>query len=629
MNLAQLLRMDDGGPRIVRIDDVPALGYLDANARQAFWARLGLMPMLEKLSRVLADLDLSRVNNREDDVTRALLCEVSEPARSQAAAQLARGNAVIHPTPILLAIKEVIEAAEIDGESVSSADELLAIILSIAWDTHEISMPTSAAGFDNTLGEITLNRIAQAQLVFPEPFELLSTATQGTWCRAWSDRTAMKVKRSLADSPAEQWAQIMGVELDDFLALGWLFYNLWRQQGFTRIHPDFFAQNAVPRGAVDFLVEHCSLPVSALRSLLRQERAESASLWTRYKLQQFPFVRLDDGTLVPIRFQFVIQRFFGDHLYLESEDILRRIDKQKADYYAEAMRNIFEERVGEVLQRICTYDSSGNTALIYEHQMMRAWRTSKKSSRKICDFVLFRDHGCVLVDANMRNLPQAFAEGSGTFESLQKEIEQRFTTTKFKQLFSTIDLLLTRGWNKLQMAVTGRTRFVPLVVVPDAGMPSDITTENAVFVKGMPLVKKYNDNPNYSRVLVPAIISWRDLLMLDGLAEKGVDIFITLKRWREIDPRGRFGRDRIPLPLREYIDQNHPGSVMSQQEQKRGWDLFERLRDHIAKRAIESADPSVRDSLSHFIAEQRSQQPTWENRGEFETESGRAVRIRE
>lgn len=52
--------------------------------------------------------------------------------------------------------------------------------------------------------------------------------------------------------------------------------------------------------------------------------------------------------------------------------------------------------------------------------------------------------------------------------------------------------------------------------------------KNAVFVKGMALVQKYNNNLNFYRVHVPAILCWRDLLILDGLAEKGVDIFLVL-----------------------------------------------------------------------------------------------------
>ena len=378
------------------------------------------------------------MQSSDDSVVHAFLSGVREPARSQASAHLARGNAVLHPIPLFVTIKEIIEHADANGDRPVSDDELLAIFLSIATEAHEAAMPSQDAGFDQALAEMTVNRVAQASLLFPVPVELLATTTVSTWHREWSARTSSKSTRDLAEGPAAQWAEITGVELEDFLSLGWLFYNLWRHEGFSRIGADFFTAAAVRPAAVDFLLAHCSLTVDEFRILLSQDRKDDASLWTRYKLQQFPFVRLDDDTLLPIRFQFVIQRIFGDHLYLESEALLREHNSKKADHYAEAMRNIFEERVGEVLDRICSYDRSGETILVAEEQMKLAWRTSKSRIPKICDFALFRGHGCILVDANMRNLPQPFAEGAGTFESLQNEIDQRFATTKFRQLLSTV-----------------------------------------------------------------------------------------------------------------------------------------------------------------------------------------------
>ncbi|MBY4039154.1 hypothetical protein HQO38_18840 [Rhodococcus fascians] len=626
MNIESMLRVDDGSPHVVRSGDVPALRYLDVSARGELWQRVGLVATLEWLSRLFADLDLSRTTNSDDDVVLAFLSDVSEPARSQTAQMLAQGHAVLHPVPLFLAIKEVVVSADADCELKPDSDELLAAFLSLSAEAHEAAMPTAGAGFDQTLAEMTMNRVTQAALLHPEPLEFLSASTEGTWFRGWSDRTAAKTKRDLAAHPAAQWAEITEVELDDFLSLGWLFYNLWKHEGFTRIDRDFFVRHTVAPEAVDFLFDHCTISLAELRDQLTMERSTGASLWTRYKLQQTPFVRMDDGTLLPIRFQFVVQRIFGDHLYLETEHMLRSVDKKKADHYAEAMRNIFEERVGEVLLRICDYDASGETVLIQEDEMKRSWRTSKSTLPKICDFALFRGHGCILVDANLRLLPRPFAEGQATIESLEQEIEKRFTTTKFRQLLSTVELFMNRGWNKLRTAVTSRTRYLPIVVVPDAGVPSEITMENAVFTRAFELVRKYNENLNYFKVHVPAILTWRDLLMLDGLAERGVDIFAELKRWRNIHPLGVDGRESLPVPLRDFLESRQLSPPLSQAEHRRGWDLFEHLRNHVEQRAIEAAPPPIRDHLRRQSAERRSQMPTFESRHEFIELNGRAVR---
>lgn len=622
MNLDDFLRYD-AGPRIAGIADIPALAVMDPLARRDRWARSSLAPTLERVSRLIADLDLSAITSRDDAVTLSFLGGVTAEARSQALAQLHSGNVVLHPLPLLLAAKEIIEYAdatsEITDTEVVSDDELLAMLLTIAAEANEASTPSRGVDFDTALAKMTVDRVAQASLLFSDPLEFLTTSTASTWQRSWSTRTASKTLTDLAESPKSQWQRITGVALDDFLSLGWLFYNLWRNENFTRVDARFFSELKIPPKAVEFLIEHCTLPLADMRELLARQRGSGASLWTRYKLQQYPFVRLDDGTLLPVRFQFVIQRIFGDHLYLESQALLRQHDPKQADHYAAAMRDIFEERVGEVLARICTYDTSGATVLVEEKAMKQAWRSNKSKVPQICDFALFRSHGCVLVDANMRNLPQPFSEGSGTFETLQDEIRTRFTTTKFGQLISTVDLFQDRGWNKLTTKVTARTQFVPLVVVPDAGIPSDITTENLIYTHAAPAVHRFNDNPNFYRVYVPSIVTWRDLLMLDGLAERGVDIIGLLKRWRNIDPLGaQFGREPLPVPLREYVDRQHPGkAALSQAEHRRGFDFFEHLRDHVSRRTLEATPVQQRATLAAFIDQQRAQRPTWENRHRF------------
>ncbi|MGW5268387.1 hypothetical protein ACWEQ4_07060 [Rhodococcus sp. NPDC003994] len=618
--------MEDGSPRIVRSDDVSALPRMGTAERTRLWQQVGLVPTLERLSRMFADLDLSQVTGTDDDVTRAFLADVSEPARTQAATMLAHGHVILHPIPLFLAIKEVIIDANADGDTEPSSDDLLAALLSLSTEAHQASIPAPDISFDDSLEQMTMNRVTQAAFLFPQPLEFLSGAAERVWYGDWSARTAAKSRRSLAVSPAKQWTEITGLELDDFLSLGWIFYNLWRHEGFSYISRELLAQYHVPPNALDFLFEHCTVRVEELRSHLTSERDVGASLWTRYRLQQTPLVLLDDGKLLPIRFQFVLQRIFGDHLFLESQHILRMKDAKRADHYADAMRDLFEERVGEVLRRICDFDSSDKTVLVEEDEMKRNWRTSKSKLPKICDFAMFRGHTCILVDANMRLLPQALAEGEASMESLHQEIEGRFKETKYRQLLSTVDLFMNKGWNRIRATMTGRTQFIPIVVVPDAGIPSDIATENAIFITGLSLVQKYNVNPNYYTVHAPAILTWRDLLKLEGLAERGVDIFLELKRWRNIHPLGLDGREPLPVTLGEFLDRRHRVVPMSQAEHHRGWDFFERLRAHVAGQAVAAVPEQLRSRFAAQLAQQQDLLPTFENRHEFVEQDGRAVR---
>lgn len=216
-----------------------------------------------------------------------------------------------------------------NGDDAPTHDELLAAFLSLSAEAHEAAMPTDPTQVGRTIGEMTLNRLMQASLLHPDPLELVAGTAYATWHRGWSERTSAKSLSDLAAGPSEQWTEVMGVELDDFLALGWLFYNLWKHERMTRFDPDFFERNRLPAKPLKFLVDHCSISLGELRDALQHQRDDKASLWTRYQMQQHPFVRLDDGTLIPIRFQFVIQRIFGDHLFLESAFTLRGEDKRR------------------------------------------------------------------------------------------------------------------------------------------------------------------------------------------------------------------------------------------------------------------------------------------------------------
>ena len=62
----------------------------------------------------------------------------------------------------------------------------------------------------------------------------------------------------------------------------------------------------------------------------------------RYTLQEFPFLRLDDGSVLMLRLQYATQRMFGDLLYLKVHDALKVSDPKRADRFKNAMNAIFD-----------------------------------------------------------------------------------------------------------------------------------------------------------------------------------------------------------------------------------------------------------------------------------------------
>jgi hypothetical protein len=163
----------------------------------------------------------------------------------------------------------------------------------------------------------------------------------------------------------------------------------------------------------------------------------------------------------------------------------------------------------------------------------------------MCDWVLSSGRLVVAVDANNRVLHQPFAERTGTVEELRTDIGHNLIgdvpdsgTTKFGQLASAIGLLRDRGGLPGRFGVTDQTLYIPLVAVPDAGLPYTEFVDYEVVSRARQVPGLQTRN-----VLPPAIIALLELHMLHGIAEfynrSPVEI---LAMWRQAVAAG-------PLPI--------------------------------------------------------------------------------
>ena len=201
---------------------------------------------------------------------------------------------------------------------------------------------------------------------------------------------------------------------------------------------------------IDAFVETCTLSLDELRQRLSDERMSDASTpWMRYVLQEFPFVEMADGSFVMLRLQYMVQRMFGDLLYLKVYDIIKAADTGGADRFKNGMNSIFEYRVGQALRRIASHEVRfGDVDIIQEGQLKTAWQNRRGEHPKICDFVYLQDNFAVLIDANNRNIPKKFADRAAAGEDLQSEIQNMFAASKFEQLISTAREFIRRGWDR-------------------------------------------------------------------------------------------------------------------------------------------------------------------------------------
>ena len=100
-----------------------------------------------------------------------------------------------------------------------------------------------------------------------------------------------------------------------------------------------------------------------------------------------------------------------------------------------------------------------------------------------------------------------------TFDEYAADIDKIYVEGKFEQLLSTIDLAKKHGgWDG--EVVDGDTNFVPLVVMPDTGVPTGIITNFDIIERGRKLFEHLQPH-----VYPAGLITVSDVQLLEGMAD--------------------------------------------------------------------------------------------------------------
>jgi len=145
--------------------------------------------------------------------------------------------------------------------------------------------------------------------------------------------------------------------------------------------------------------------------------------------------------------------------------------------------------------------------------MQAAWTEKKGNLPSVCDWAMFADTHCIVVDATNHPVKAGIAQGLSTWEDYSADIEKIFTGKKFGQLVNTIDQLRARGkWGN--HVIDADIDFIPLVVVPDAGLPSDPLVQADLMHRSRPIFQHLQPH-----VFPPGVVQLSDLQLLEGLAD--------------------------------------------------------------------------------------------------------------
>ena len=325
------------------------------------------------------------------------------------------------------------------------------------------------------------DEVASSLFNLPLKLEIVLSNTDDLWFTAWPSRSKTS---GLGATPAEAFKIATGIDLLDVMRLGHRIIKRSTAQRQIRFTRDELIADGATEAAIDYLFANMALPLDNFKVKLQADRDAGAIGHRRYTLTQFPFLAVDDNTFVMLRHQWALDRLCGGQLYFEAWFNLSTQSGMLGHRFKTAMNDAFENFAGGICTawstraRICEL-------IVDEPDMQTAWKEQKGKKPSVCDWMLFGEDHCVMIDATNHAVKADAAQALATWDEYSADIEKIFTEGKFEQLLSTIGYVQKYGgWGDEK--VDTKTMFAPLVVVPDVGVPPRATDTVRHRAPGLP-----------------------------------------------------------------------------------------------------------------------------------------------
>jgi hypothetical protein len=471
----------------------------DARRRELL-ADVNLFDALETVARLQARWDVAYTTTQRPDVVEAdfLKLGTGEASRRARKRVVTHRDMLVSPRATAQLQREIIEYASTDEAAPPiNLNTLVHMLLSITSEQNmhdgefarDVPTGAEAAKIERVVPKMGLeetheyakpliaDEIASSLFNLPLKYEIVLSNSYDLWFTPWAPRSKTT---GLGATPAEAFKIATGVDLLDVMRLGARIVKrstARRQVRFTR---DELLAHGAARTAIEYLFANMALPLDDYKVELQGDREKGAIGHQRYTLTRFPFLALDDDTFVMLRHQWALDRLCGGQLYFEAWDSLN--SKALRERFKTAMSDAFEQFVGAILHRI--FDKSPHLRqIVDEPEMQAAWEEKKGQPPSVCDWMLFGEGHCILIDATNHAVKEKAAQGLATWDECSADMELIFTEGKFGQLLSTIGLVKQHsGWGNEK--VDTKTMFTPLVVVPDAGVVNGLLTQFDINLRG-------------------------------------------------------------------------------------------------------------------------------------------------
>lgn len=504
---------------------------LTENQRRELLAGADLYNAVETVARLQGRWDVAFTTTQRPDIIEAeFLAGGNGDACKRARKRVTQHHdLLVSPRATAQLQREIIENASTD-ESAPPIDRntLVHILLSITSEQNgsdefagDVPTPDEIAKLEREVPKMGMeemleyakklipDEVASNLFNMPTKYEMLLSNTYDLWFAPWAEKSKTT---GLGDTPAEAFQIGTGVELLDLLRLGHRIVKRSIDEHQVRFTRDELIADGVSEAAIDYLVKHMSLPLDKYQDALKADREAGDIAHQRFTFTRYPFIAVDDNTLVMIRHQWAMERLCGATLYHEAWFSLKGQSNALGDRFKNAMNDAFEVFVGGILHRTAA-KGKGIQKIVDEPEMQVAWKEQKNKTPSVCDWMMLGEGHCVVIDATNHAVKAEAAEGLATFDEYAADIDKIYIEGKFEQLLSTIDLAKKHGgWDG--EVVDGDTNFVPLVVIPDTGVPTGIITNFDIIERGRKMFEHLQPHA------YPAgLITVSDVQLLEGMAD--------------------------------------------------------------------------------------------------------------
>lgn len=567
---------------------------MNEGERSALLASVDRRLALRAIAEIQSRLDVATSTDwTQSHVEVNLVASTEFPGRDELQQKVRSGHRLIPPRSTTQLIRETLESAgDLPNAEPITTQDIVWLILSIT--TGHFSDEMSPDGTVDAEGiariaamaagksleeqlelfrEIMVGEIANLHGNSPVKLETLMASTNNVWLRKWPGSVT---DPRLGDSPADSFATANGIELLDVLTLGHLVAEGARA-GILEFSRSSLVRAGATDQAVSFLLDHMSLTVAKFKQRLARDRRQGNVDDQRYTFTERPFLRVDADTVVLLRYQWGIDRFFGSQLYWQTFFMLGEPEPGSvAESFSLAMNDVFEETAAESLLGIVTASRS-MTRLVRETEMQAAWAESPSRKPSVCDFVIPAGSFCIALDATNHHLDAQLAQGMASVDDYAEDVDKSLIR-KCNQIAATIRQLRRR----CDYGVNSSTSFLPLIVVPEHGVPNLGTVEYDLQLRSRPIFAV-----TLAKVFAPTVITLSDLELLEGLAEHyqrgGPDICEVLIRWRR---EATIGGPMGPTRLQEFVER----AGLQRPIPKRILESWRSLQDRLKSRPEDAAD---------------------------------------